>query len=241
MKILEKLASRQRDVFIGESATIVVFGDSNTQGCFECFINEQGQIDTVFETENSYGSKLKHILQTLYPKAQINLINSGISGDRATNAKERVEKDVLKYNPDLVIVSFGTNDAGGGIKNLPVYKEAMESIFVQLQKANCDIIFLSSVLKNTYVSAKLTDENLRKIAQSQISIVEEDIDNLYFLEVKALCEKYGYTYCDCHAKWKKMRECGVDTTNLLANHLNHPIRELHWLFATSLVETIFNN
>lgn len=241
MKILEKLASKQKDVSSGEAATIVVFGDSNTQGCFECFINEQGQIDTVFETEQSYGSKLKHILQILYPKAQINLINSGISGDRATKAKDRVQKDILKYDPDLVIVAFGTNDSGEGLKNLPAYKEAMDSIFSQLKQADCDVIFLSSVLKNTYVSARLTDENLRKIAESQLAIVEGDVDNLYFLEAKALCEKYGYVYCDCHSKWKRMRECGVDTTSLLANYLNHPLRELHWLFAISLAEAIFNN
>ena len=241
MKILQKLAARQKNVFSGEAATIVVFGDSNTQGCFECFMNEQGQIDTVFETEQSYGAKVKHILQVLYPKAQINLINSGISGDTATNAQKRVKQDVLKYNPDLVILSFGTNDAGGRETNLPQYQSAIESIFSQLKQAECDVIFLSSVLKNTYVSTKITSEKLREIAQFQVGIVEDDIDNLYFSEAKKLCEKYGYLYCDCHAKWKRMYECGVDTTNLLANHLNHPIRELHWLFATSLIETIFNN
>lgn len=241
MKILQKLASRQKDVSCGDAATIVVFGDSNTQGCFECFINEQGEIDTVFETEQSYGAKVKHILQLLYPKAQINLINSGISGDTATNAQKRVEKDVLKYNPDLVILSFGTNDAGGREKNLPQYKSAMEAIFTQLKQVDAEVIFLSSVLKNTYVSTKLTNEKLREIAQLQLALVEDDIDDMYFTEAKKLCEKYGYLYCDCHAKWKRMRECGVDTTNLLVNHLNHPLRELHWLFATSLVETIFSN
>ena len=241
MKILEKLASKQKNVFTGEPATIVVFGDSNTQGCFECFINEQGEIDTVFDTESSYGAKLKHILQMLYPKAHINLINSGISGDGATNAKNRVEKDVLKYQPDLVILSFGTNDAGGGFDGLEQYKQSMDSIFAQLQKASCDVIFFSSVLKNSYVSAKLTDESLIRMAKAQVGLVEADMDNIYFSEAKALCEKYGYLYCDCHAKWKKMQACGVDTTRLLANHLNHPIRDMHWLFAISLAETIFNN
>ena len=69
MKILQRLAVKQGNVFADSAATIVVFGDSNTQGCFECFMNEQGQIDTVFETENSYGAKLKYILQTLYPNS----------------------------------------------------------------------------------------------------------------------------------------------------------------------------
>lgn len=241
MKILEKLAAKQKDVFADSPATIVVFGDSNTQGCFECFMNAQGVIDTVFETENCYGAKLKHILQTLYPKAQINLINSGISGDNATNALTRIESSVLAYKPDLVIVSFGTNDAGAGLDGLERYKQSLNGIFAKLKENGCEVIFLSSVLKNTYVSNKLTDPTLREIASQQVKLVEQDMDGIYFNEAKKLCEQYGFLFCDCHAKWKKMRENGVDTTALLANSLNHPIRELHWLFATALVEMIFEN
>ena len=241
MKILQKLAAKQKDVFSDNAATIVVFGDSNTQGCFECFMNEEGVIDTLFETENSYGAKLKHMLQVLYPKAQINLINSGISGDNATNALKRVENSVLAYNPDLVIVSFGTNDAGAGFNGLEQYKQSLNGIFAKLKKKGCEVIFLSSVLKNTYVSNKLTDPTLREIAKQQVELVEQDMDGIYFGEAKKLCEKYGFLFCDCHTKWKKMLKNGVDTTALLANQLNHPIRELHWLFATSLVEMIFEN
>ena len=239
MKILKKLAAKQQNLYADGGATLVVFGDSNTQGCFECFVNEQGQIDTVFDTEQSYGAKVKHILQTLYPKAQLNFINSGISGDNAANALARIERDVLKYNPDLVILSFGTNDAGAGLAGLEDYKNAMDKIFARLKEAGCDVIFLSSVLKNCYVSAQLKEELLREIAKQQVALVEQDMDALYFAEAEKLCQKYGFAFCDCHAKWKRMQACGVDTTALLANHLNHPIRELHWLFATSIVETIF--
>ena len=241
MKILQKLAAKQKNVFADSAATIVVFGDSNTQGCFECFMNEQGVIDTVFETENSYGAKLKHILQTLYPKAQINLVNSGISGDNATNALQRIENSVLAYHPDLVIVSFGTNDANAGLNGLAQYEQSIDGIFAKLKENGLDVIFLSSVLKNEYVSNKIVDSTLREIAAQQVEIVEQDMDAIYFNKAKELCEKYGFLFCDCHSRWKKMRKKGVDTTALLANHLNHPIRELHWLFANSLVEMIFEN
>ena len=167
------------------------------------------------------------------------MINSGISGDNATNALKRVESSALAYKPDLVIVSFGTNDAGAGLDGLEQYKQSLQGIFAKLKENGCDVIFLSSVLKNTYVSNKLTDPTLREIAAQQVKLVEQDMDGIYFNEAKQLCEKYGFLFCDCHAKWKKMHENGVDTTALLANSLNHPIRELHWLFATSLVEMLF--
>ena len=37
-----------------------------------------------------------------------------------------------------------------------------------------------------------------------------------------------------------MYECGVDVTELLSNKINHPTREMNWLFAYSLVETMFD-
>ena len=33
-------------------------------------------------------------------------------------------------------------------------------------------------------------------------------------------------------------ENGVDVTELLANKINHPTREMNWLFAVSLVDTM---
>lgn len=38
------------------------------------------------------------------------VINAGISGDTATNALGRLQRDVLSRDPDLVIISFGGND-----------------------------------------------------------------------------------------------------------------------------------
>ena len=55
---------------------------------------------------------------------------------------------------------------------------------------------------------------------------------------KKLCEKENIAVCDCYAKWKKLYDGGVDITELLANKINHPTREMNWLFAYSLVETM---
>ena len=54
------------------------------------------------------------------------------------------------------------------------------------------------------------------------------------------CVRRGVPVCDCYAQWKTMHEAGVDTTELLANQLNHPTREMNWLFAVSLLHSIFN-
>ncbi len=41
------------------------------------------------------------------------------------------------------------------------------------------------------------------------------------------------------AKWKKLYENGVDVTALLSNKINHPTKDMNYLFAISLVEMFF--
>ena len=43
--------------------------------------------------------------------------------------------------------------------------------------------------------------------------------------------------CDCYSAWKKLSETD-DTTQLLANRINHPIAEMHKLFAEMLYPMI---
>ena len=55
---------------------------------------------------------------------------------------------------------------------------------------------------------------------------------------REVAKKYNVPVCDCYAKWKTMHAAGVNVTELLANKINHPTREMNWLFAVSLMETM---
>ncbi len=74
MKIASKLANSQQNIYGASPVTIVVLGDSVSQGCFELF--ESGQaIDTVFEHRNAYSTKMDEMLhfavsQGTYPHCQ---------------------------------------------------------------------------------------------------------------------------------------------------------------------------
>ncbi len=240
MKITEKLAARQNDLHGSAPVTVAFLGDSVTQGCFECYINEQGKIDTVFEPEAGYSAKLRHILQTLYPRAQINFINAGISGDSARGGLARMERDVLAFSPDLTVVSFGLNDCGGGTEKLPKFAERLRSIFEALQKKGSEVIYLAPCMTNTYVSSQIKDDALREIAEAQAKRENDGVLEMYVDEAKQVARSCGVRVCDCYHKWKRMQACGVDTTSLLANSINHPKREMHWLIAHALTETIFS-
>ena len=46
--------------------------------------------------------------------------------------------------------------------------------------------------------------------------------------------------CDCYSQWKMMHERGIDTTQLLINRINHPVPEMHNLFADMLFDVIID-
>ncbi|HCH27997.1 MAG TPA: GDSL family lipase, partial [Ruminococcaceae bacterium] len=58
MKIIEKLNAKQ-DIYGEKPVTIAFLGDSVTQGCFECYIKEDGKIETVFDYKSAYSTRLR--------------------------------------------------------------------------------------------------------------------------------------------------------------------------------------
>ena len=115
MNITKLLNEKQKSLSGAKPITIAFLGDSVTQGCFECYTTSNTSFDTVFDYKSAYSTRVREILNTLYPTVQVNIINSGISGDSAPNGLKRIERDVLSYNPDLVVVSYGLNDSVFGI------------------------------------------------------------------------------------------------------------------------------
>ncbi|MBM3702926.1 MAG: hypothetical protein FJW63_08080, partial [Actinobacteria bacterium] len=64
--------------------------------------------------KNSYPSLLEELLEEDYAKVKV--INSGIGGNTVLDAYDRVENDIIGYNPHLVVINFGLND--GRIKEI---------------------------------------------------------------------------------------------------------------------------
>ncbi len=50
-------------------------------------------------------------LRLMYPDREIVVLNRGVGGDRTEQLVERVQKDVLEENPDVVVLQIGVNDA----------------------------------------------------------------------------------------------------------------------------------
>jgi lysophospholipase L1-like esterase len=90
------LTSTHRD-FSGLSAgqKIICFGDSLTYG-----------------TGASSGKDYPSQLSKMIPGP---VINAGRPGDTTASALQRLEKDVLSYSPDIVLITLGGNDLKNGV------------------------------------------------------------------------------------------------------------------------------
>lgn len=224
MKIREKINLDVKGLIEHGSITVVALGDSVTHGCF------RGDIDY----EASYPNLLRKKILAVRDYVPVNLINAGIGGTTAATAVTRMEKQVLAHSPDLVTVCFGLNDVNGPLER---YIESLERIFSECIKREIDVIFMTPNMLNTRVSED-TPANLIDYATKTAKMQNEGKMDLYMDRAVELARKMGVGVCDCYAKWKEMSE-KQDITDLLANRINHPTREMHALFADMLFECIF--
>ena len=76
-----------------EDGTVLLLGDSITW-------------------QNHYATLLESYLIRRYPEKRLRVVNRGLRGDTAAGALDRLERDVLPFDPDLIVVMLGMNDGG---------------------------------------------------------------------------------------------------------------------------------
>ena len=67
------------------------------------------------------------------------VINSGIGGDSLRAGMARLDRDVMRFSPTLVIISFGMNDAGGG-RDTTAFSETLRAMIRRLRGAGARIL-----------------------------------------------------------------------------------------------------
>lgn len=159
----------------GRRFTIVGLGDSNT----ELNWTSRGHL-------NWLGLVSAALFESGCAKRVVT-INSGISGDTATGALERLERDVLAHKPDLVIVCFGTNDCLYSNIAPEKTKESLHEIIRRI-RASGEV----SILLRTPVPIWNKETN----APESIACVEEVVSN-----IRKVAEEEGVTLVDHYKLW----------------------------------------
>lgn len=224
MRICKKFGMNYEQLVENGPITIVAFGDSVTHGAVAA---GEMNYDTV------YWNRLRLKLQAAHDYVPVNVINAGVGGITAKGSVDRMEKQVFAHSPDLVIICFGLNDVNGPLED---YIDSLRTIFTRCAEKNVDAIFMTPNMLNTYV-AEDADPNFRDYAVITAGYQNDGRMDRYMDAAVELANEMGVPVCDCYAKWKKLSQT-QDTTLLLANRINHPIKEMHALFADSLCEMI---
>lgn len=225
MKIIDKINMNSNQLIENGPITIVAFGDSVTHGAVG-----PGE----FDYESVYWNRLRRKINQVRDYVPVNVINAGIGGVTAKNSLGRIERDVFSHNPDLVIVCFGLNDING---TLDEYILSLSEIFNRCIEFGVQTIFMTPNMLNTYVSDK-TQECFFDYAKITAEYQNGGKMDEYIGAACKLAEEMGILIFDAYSKWKKL-SIETDTTALLANGINHPVREMHELFAQGLFELIF--
>lgn len=226
MHIKEKIYLDREGLTKEGPITIVAFGDSVTHGAVAL-----GEMDY----ETVYWNRLKKKILKIRDYVPVNVIDAGIGGITANKSLERIDSQVLVHKPDLIIICFGLNDVNN---ELDEYLSSLKIIFNRCKESGSDVIFMTPNMLNTYVS-KDTHESLLDYAAVTAEFQNSGRMDTYIYAAIELAKEMGITVCDCYSKWKEISET-QDTTQLLANRINHPVRDMHELFANSLFKIIFD-
>jgi acyl-CoA thioesterase I len=123
------LAYTKAKLRAGKTLTVVALGSSSTTGF------------GTFGSGGAFPDVMKQELLRLRPSARIALINSGRIMDNLADNIARIDNDVLRYKPDLVVWQIGTNDVvwRGIAENA---KEMLSDAVKRLKAANTDVVLL---------------------------------------------------------------------------------------------------
>lgn len=112
----------------GEHVTIVALGDSNTEITF----HTRGAMN--------YCGLLSEAIFETYGHGICTLINAGRCGSSFSESLTRIDRDVIRFKPDAVLVGFGMNDATRGLAGLPGFRESAKEVIRKIRTCGAEIL-----------------------------------------------------------------------------------------------------
>jgi len=191
----------------GKPVTIVCFGDSIT-GTYYHTGGRRAWTDTLGQT-----------LQELYPQAQLEMINAGISGNTSAHGLERMETDVLAHKPDLIVVMFGMNDTAHLTPE--DLRNNLRKIVQKCQASGSEVVLMTP-------NAVSADDSIRP--PEKLTIFAE--------VVREIAHKYQLPLADTYRVYEEIRLNNPPEWIRIMSDAIHPNMRGHRLFASILGETI---
>ena len=163
---------------------MVALGDSNT-----CNTNFSGGA-------KQWPELLHSALRDRFGYQELLLVNAGICGDTVQDAGRRLERDVLRFQPDLVLVCFGTNDRKLPV---PVFRTELNAVCERLEQAGATVLLRTTL-------------PIMEREPAPPHIWKQDVDLRERLDVvRAVARERGLVLVDTYAAW-----CAAESAGKLA-------------------------
>ena len=155
----------------------------------------------------------------LYPGAKLEMVNAGISGHTTAAGLERIERDVLRHEPQLVVVMFGMNDVAR--LHAEAFRANLGQIVRQCRGVGTEVILCTP--NSIYpVDAR------RPVAQLAA----------YAEIVRRAGAELNVPVADCYRAYEEIRAKDPRAWMLLMSEAIHPNMKGHKLFAEEVAGVI---
>jgi lysophospholipase L1-like esterase len=138
VRLSHPLARTARKLAAGEPITIVTIGSSSTAGA------------GASTPAHSYPSRLAVELKTLFPRAEVTVINRGVNGETAVEMLARFDSQVLPDKPDVVVWQVGSNSVLREQPLGPVNTLVHQGI-AKLKAAGIDVVLMNPQYAPSFV------------------------------------------------------------------------------------------
>ncbi|MBP85958.1 MAG: hypothetical protein CMJ64_04445 [Planctomycetaceae bacterium] len=190
----------------GQKTRIVCFGDSITG----VYYHTGG--------ERAWCDMLGFALQKANPRANIEMINAGISGHTTVNGLARFEKDVLAKKPHLVVVMFGMND----VTRVPLddFRKNMRTIARRCLDDGSAVVLCTP--NSVYENTARPNQRLAEFSQA----------------VREVADELNLPLVDFFKDWQQVRQEDAEKWMLMMSDTIHPNMNGHKRFAQLIAQSI---
>ena len=229
----EKFSNTIAKLKNGQGLKIGVVGDSITVGCGSSgyLKYHEGNTDPVLGGVNPYNVEglsyirlVNEYLNAKFPLASIELDNKAVGGSAADKGADQVSK--LTIVPDLMIIAFGMNDAGGTVENY--YKRIKATIDAVVAKnPQVEILLVSSMLPNNELVG--WTGNIPTF-ESKLLEISKEYKNTVKIGVAPMTSMSQSTY-----------DLGKRSCDMNSSNVNHPNDFIHRVYAQTVLKVLLGN
>jgi len=197
---LEKTLARLR---AGEPVKIAFMGDSILLGAESTrWWNDQYDANS-----KTWKGRFVHGLRTRFPQAKIEVVEAYRGGVPIAYAEEKIG-EVLAQKPDLVVMSFGVNDADPGLgkKTPEQFGEALGKLMDQTRAAGGEFLFVTPFPLIPWVG----------------NGQGERVERQFLPVMKTTADAHGAALVDVDAEYRNLNTHGIPWWSQNHNWHNHP-------------------